>query len=177
MKDKEHSFVVKADSNFDYTILKSGNDYDYKLFLEVLKVYHEYTAKKMKICIEKNSYKIFNRDFSENLDLITDEFKEKCERICPNEVELCDIALDICYSNKNSKAFAWELFGEQIIKNLLDKNKNEENEIRKSSFKRVFCLSIIDLLAQLCPLIFFISSLDFLFIILVPLIIFPRLHQ
>lgn len=37
---------LKADSNFDYTILKSGNDYDYKLFLEVLKVYHEYTAKR-----------------------------------------------------------------------------------------------------------------------------------
>ena len=50
------------------------------------------------------------------------KFKSKCEEICPNEKELCDIIVDLCYSSSKSKQFAWDICGEVIIDNLLDKN-------------------------------------------------------
>ena len=46
---KGYTSKLKAEADFDYRIFKSGNDYDYKLYLEILKVYHEYTAKKMEL--------------------------------------------------------------------------------------------------------------------------------
>ena len=44
---------------------------------------------------------------------------------CPNEVELCDIVLDICYRKEGSKQFAWDVSGDQIVRNLLNKHDNK----------------------------------------------------
>lgn len=129
---KGYTSKLKAEADFDYRIFKSGNDYDYKLYLEILKVYHEYTAKKMELSKNKNSYKVSREDFSENLRMITEDFKEKCAKICNNSIELCDIVLDICYSNNNSKSFAWEMCGDQIVQNLLRKNDGRINYLVRS---------------------------------------------
>lgn len=50
-----------------------------------------------------------------------DEFKRECQAICPNECELCDIILDMCYKSSHSKQFAWEICVDTIIHNLLAK--------------------------------------------------------
>lgn len=45
--------------------------------------------------------------------------------ICNNAEELCNIVVDMCYgtkANNKSKQFAWDVAGEQIIKNLLNSN-------------------------------------------------------
>ena len=53
------------------------------------------------------------------------DLKDKLLTICPNEEELCNIVVDMCYKDmKNSKHFAWAMCGGQIVKNLLDKNGN-----------------------------------------------------
>lgn len=50
------------------------------------------------------------------------KFRRKCEEVCPNETELCDIVIDLCYSSSRSRQFAWDICGEVIIENLLKKN-------------------------------------------------------
>ena len=47
-----------------------------------------------------------------------------CYNICPNEDELCNIVLDLCYTHNNSKQFAWDMCGNVFIKNLLKENNN-----------------------------------------------------
>jgi hypothetical protein len=45
--------------------------------------------------------------------------------ICSNIEELTDIVVDICYKgNNNSKQFAWDICGEQMLLNLLKKNNH-----------------------------------------------------
>ena len=53
-----------------------------------------------------------------------EQFIEQCHEITSNEDELCNMVVDLCYSTNKSKQFAWELCGQTIIKNLLDKNGN-----------------------------------------------------
>jgi hypothetical protein len=54
-------------------------------------------------------------------------FKKACFLICPNEEMLCNIVIDMCYTNNNSKQFAWDICGDVFIKNLLRKNNYEIN--------------------------------------------------
>ncbi len=50
------------------------------------------------------------------------QFKASCEKICPDEKELCDIIIDLCYSSEKSKQFAWDVCSKTILHNLLEKN-------------------------------------------------------
>ena len=47
-----------------------------------------------------------------------------CDSVCPDDMVQCEIVLDLCYNSQNAKSFAWNIAGEQIIKNLLAKNDN-----------------------------------------------------
>lgn len=51
--------------------------------------------------------------------------KSECEKICPNEDELCDIICNLCYTSEHSKQFAWDVCGETMLKNLMERNNNE----------------------------------------------------
>ena len=49
---------------------------------------------------------------------------EKCLSVCNNMKVLTNILLEICYNSSGSKAMVWDICGEQIINNLLEKNNN-----------------------------------------------------
>ena len=51
-------------------------------------------------------------------------FKIRCESICSNKYELCNIVLDLCYATEKNKKFAWDICGDTIVENLLNKNDN-----------------------------------------------------
>lgn len=55
-------------------------------------------------------------------DDMRERFKMLALQICPNEYELCDILIDLCYSTENSKQFVWDIAGSTIISNLLNRN-------------------------------------------------------
>ena len=57
--------------------------------------------------------------------LFKEAFKQQCAEQCPNQQILCNIILDLCYSNpKYSKQFAWDICGGTFIQNLLKRNHN-----------------------------------------------------
>lgn len=115
--------LPKAD-DFDYTILKAGVEYSHRDYRAICELYDEY------LYGLKERMKELKRDARQDEDSaqIREEhirrFQMKAAIACPNEVELCDIVLDICYRKEGSKQFAWDVAGSQIIRNLLKKHDN-----------------------------------------------------
>ena len=52
-------------------------------------------------------------------------FKSDCETACPDVNKLCNILIDVCYTNRNKKQFVWDVCGDTIIKNMLTKYNNK----------------------------------------------------
>lgn len=52
---------------------------------------------------------------------------------CPNEEELCDILIDICYATTKSKQFVWDMCGNHIVENLLKKNNGIMTYLEKDA--------------------------------------------
>lgn len=113
---------IKKRNQFDYTILKSDREYSQDDYEEVSKIYSEY--RNMIRAFQKKSHteKLDKEDRELERQKIIGIFKSKCEQICPDSKELCDIILDICYNSENSKQFAWDICGDTIIENLLQRN-------------------------------------------------------
>jgi len=118
------SIRQKLDEGFDYQILKCNTEYSKSDYNKIKLLYSEYTN-------ERDSYfqrvRLGTNDDGPNYtkeDFIR-RFKSEAESICPNEQELCDIVLDLCYCKEGSKQFAWDVAGETIIQNLLDRHNGE----------------------------------------------------
>ena len=116
----------KEQPEFDYTILKSDIEYSQYAFKKVKSIYDDYIKKVTRFMIESKSKKTKN-DFEMcdlGRNLFIEEFRRECEIACSNEKELCNIVLDLCYTKESSKQFAWDICGNVIIQNLLEKKGN-----------------------------------------------------
>lgn len=109
-------------SEFDYSILKSGVEYSKNDYQKIAKIKSEYDDSVKYYQQLANKQRLDKDEVTVNRSMMLLKFKSKCEEICPNEKELCDIIVDLCYSSSKSKQFAWDICGEVIIDNLLDKN-------------------------------------------------------
>lgn len=116
----ENINLKRVNHNFDYTILKTNKEYSDKDFRFVKKVYEEYKKQSSLHSIKRKSSP-FDKDLQESS---RDNFKNKFIEDCSNldQEDLCNIVLDLCYKSQNSKQFAWDVSGVQIIKNLLKNN-------------------------------------------------------
>lgn len=128
-------------SDFDYTILKSNVGYTKRTYEQIKEVYQEY-QKRMDDFQRLARIEKFDKDYSLiKRQLFADTFRCKCERICSNEDELCDILVDMCYQTEHSKQFAWDICGETMLNNLakLNGNKIKYPEMVKSGGEFEFC--------------------------------------
>ena len=114
-------------SEFDYSILKSGVEYSKNDYQKIAKIKSEYDDSVKYYQQLVNKQRLDRDEVSINRNMMLLKFKAKCEEICSNEKELCDIVIDLCYSSSKSKQFAWDICGEVIIENLLDKNDHMIN--------------------------------------------------
>jgi hypothetical protein len=106
---------------FDYSILKSeGNPYRIEDFKAVQMVYEEYRERCQEF--KKNAHKCDKYALSNARELFKENFKAKTFEMCPNRYILGNILLDMCYTNNNSKQFAWDVCGNVFVENLLKKN-------------------------------------------------------
>lgn len=107
---------------FDYSILKCNTEYSKSDYKQIKQLYSEY---KMELDSFRQRARLNRVDDScgayTKEDFIN-RFRMESRKICSNEQELCDIVLDICYQTEQSKQFAWDVAGDIIIKNLLDRN-------------------------------------------------------
>lgn len=115
--------------NFDSSMIKSGYNYSPVLFRAISNEYKHY-----KKCIssfikqKKTEYYVGedneNDEGYDDIDQLREQFAEKCYNLCPNQYELCDILVDLCYKSRNDKDIVWFICGDVIIENLL-KNNND----------------------------------------------------
>ena len=116
---------VLPDVYFDKNILKSNVEYTNDEYNGVMELYNEYN-KNMQVFLRGTKK---NDSLKEERDLyisqLTNEFSNSCSIVCPNSDALTNILIDICYSSNKSKAFAWDIAGEQIYHNVLINSGNK----------------------------------------------------
>lgn len=109
--------------DFDHNILK-GEDPSYSktTYKRIGELYKEYLNKVKKFEGQKSKIRMTGEERDKTRKLFMDTFIEEVTGICPNEQELCNIVLDLCYKKEGTKKFAWDICGKTIVNNLLRKN-------------------------------------------------------
>lgn len=111
-----------AEVEFDYTIMKSRSEYSKSQYYDAKKLFEQYNTKLREYAVFVNRERIDNDESISHMHMMRAEFRNACDAVCSNEECLCDILLDICYQKNCTKKFVWDMCGEQIVKNLLNKN-------------------------------------------------------
>lgn len=122
IESKFDNFNYDSDEPFDYSILKSNEKYSTELYEKINKIYNDYKINLSNYSNLCKKQRIKSNDKNMMRFIMKETFKKACYLICPNEEILCNIVLDICYTNNNSKQFAWDMCGDVFIKNLLKLN-------------------------------------------------------
>lgn len=110
-------------TSFDKEIIKSGVEYDAQFYHNVKDIYAEY-----KLSLSNLAKRTKQDDIRDEEEGIADKamlnfvFKSKFSNVCPNEKMLCDILIDMLYDKPNSKSVVWDMCGDVIIDNLLEKS-------------------------------------------------------
>ena len=117
----KHNSAIK----FDYSIMRSEDEYATKQFNSIKRLYDDYNKRLVNYAIFADYERIDDCDSFATLSVMNDEFRKECYKICPNASMLCNIILDICYTRSSTKRFAWNMCGSEIIHNLLIKNDNK----------------------------------------------------
>lgn len=144
---KFESFNALPNVAFDKEILKSNSEYSYDQFSKVRNVYKEYRDS-LKNLAKKTKYDEVDdeEDGIVNKAAIDLVFKGKFHEICSNEKVLCDILIDLLYDKPNSKGVVWDICGDTVVDNLLEKagymleypevvEENEEFSCCRKKFK------------------------------------------
>jgi hypothetical protein len=113
-----------ANVDFDYNILKHNVGYNQKTFNDIKNIYDLYINKLQDYRQLVKREHIDSDEATVARDVLKQDFKKECEKICSKQYELCDIVLDICYQDNRSKQFAWDVCGDVIIEKLLKENNN-----------------------------------------------------
>lgn len=111
------------ENEFDYTIMKSGEEYTTSQFNAIAKLYKQYTKRLQEYMQLSKRERVDEDETAVQRNLMIRDFKIECERTCSNAAQLCDIILDLCYCRSGSKQFCWDMCADEIIENLL-KSKN-----------------------------------------------------
>lgn len=109
-------------NDFDYTVLRTDTEYNQSQFYSVKKVYDEYNRRVRNYMIFAEYEKIDKTDSQSELSMLKNMFREECDKICPNEDELFNMLLDLCYCKNTTKKFVWDIFEDKIVSTLLLKN-------------------------------------------------------
>lgn len=112
----------KADNLELFEILSSGGKVDNGKLSAMIAIYDEYIA-------FKRSKMLTNSDFSTYEQYYKYLRNKSLETISSDIGELADLAVILCYKNGKKKEFCWDVFGQGIVNNLLEKKLKSGNPI------------------------------------------------
>jgi hypothetical protein len=126
IEDEFKTKDVLPDIEFDYHILTSNATYTKTEFSAIEELYTDYirTIRNIKKQYAQKQNDVSDNDMVSDLFLARQTWKERCLEVCNNEKVLTNILLEVCYNSNNSKSMVWDICGEQIVANLLEKNNN-----------------------------------------------------
>lgn len=101
---------------FDYTILKTGVSYSRTQYQAIADLKIQYQKKVQEFVTDAYYRRIDPDDAVVAKAMLLRSFRQRCSEICSKEEQLCNIVLDLCYRNNQSKQFAWDICGTQIYR-------------------------------------------------------------
>lgn len=118
---KEIKFSSR-NKTFDYSIYITGKNTNPVKIAKMLELYKEYCSSKK--AVKQN--KFLDKESFSNIDQLSSYLRKKAIfEIDSNIQNLANIAVEICYNQGKIKEFAWDLFGNGIILNLLENKKDD----------------------------------------------------
>ena len=118
------SYFLKniPEEKFNYEIMKSDQYYSSKQYYAIARLYEQYTKRVNEYMQYSKKERVDEDEIVSKRGIMLQEFKSECYKVCSSGAQLCDIVLDLCYSQNSSKQFCWDMCGEEIVENLLNKN-------------------------------------------------------
>jgi hypothetical protein len=107
---------------FDYELLKSGAEYTKSQYRSIQQLYKSYNRRIAGLITFSGYERIDDDEVAALKADMRDEFVRECLSVCSNGVTLCDIIVDICYKKNQTKGFAWDICGKEIVNNLLSRH-------------------------------------------------------
>ena len=108
--------------NFDCSIYKTGIKYSAEDYELIKLKCSEYKIKKREISKKKfTEFDDSEDNFADQMIKLNADLEEGCYSICPNEQELCEILIDICYKDGADVSIVWNLCGHVIVNKLISK--------------------------------------------------------
>ena len=108
--------------SFDYRMLKSDAEYSMDDYYRISALMKEYNKAVKDIAVMASVEKVSIDDIGYMTRSVERDFRAACIAACPDEKQLCNIVLDLCYTKSTTKRFAWEMCGDVICRNLLEKS-------------------------------------------------------
>lgn len=118
---KDVKLKVSKSDGFDINILKTKKKYSVSLEKKLKDLYKEY-KKHQRQYMETDGKTDKQCDRVKCREMFLEKFKREALELCPNLEELCNVLIDCFYNTNEKKQFVWDIAGEQIIENLLNKN-------------------------------------------------------
>lgn len=106
-------------AGFDYRIMKRNVPYSKKTFEKVAGIYNAYREEMKKFMMLKSQKALSKEEAGIQREAFLARYRRECILACSDQDELCEIMLDLCYVKQNSKQFAWDVCGNQIVRNLM----------------------------------------------------------
>lgn len=129
-----------ADVYFDHNILKSGHDYDSKLY-EIIKYICKAYKSNTRLA-QKRAATYIGTDAEDewwSADMILRKLIEDLEVQCPSADELCDILIDLCYRDGMPKSILWTASGDIIYERLLKQHNYQISYPQKNDNGDFWC--------------------------------------
>lgn len=132
------------DVHFDYSILQNGTVYScesYEIVKHICKSYKSalQLAKKHATTIPDCSG---DDNGWESVDIMLQNLVEDLHAHCPNEEELCEILIDLCYKNNMSKQILWTTCGDTIVQRLLKSHDYKMTYPKKNDGGDFWCQGV-----------------------------------
>ena len=131
-KQLESIIVDSNEKEFDYSFMKSNitHNEDSKDSIEGLsgRFYDIWCSYKLDLRNLNNANRSENGgDRAIDKDVLIKKYQQIIYSECNNQYLVCDILLDLCYSSSGGKQFVWDICGDVIVENLLEKNGHSIN--------------------------------------------------
>ena len=124
MEKELNEIKYQTQEVFNYSILKTNKEYNQRDLKRVEKIYNNYKSETSAYTVRQKESHSSSDTYSSDRDSFKLNFIKKLSELNIDDEDLGNIVIDMCYKSNNSKQFAWDVVGQQLIRNLLINNKH-----------------------------------------------------
>ena len=120
-KWKRNTQWSRVPDNFDYHIMIDETiPLDQEKFEAIEVIYLEFCKEMKQLRVDEHSIQNEGVEFTINWSYYYELYAERCAAICPDQKELANIAVKLCYEKypARNKKFLWRVAGQGIIDNI-----------------------------------------------------------